>query len=74
MKSWYQVANLQKPTANLPKIATIYSIKAGAASLVFADGTMSKKYYRLSPDNTFAAGQKVRLEKICGTYVVLSRI
>lgn len=74
LPSYHQLMALQKPAPAAPAVAQIYAISNGAARLYFADGTTSQKYYRLNPAVTFAAGQRVRLEAVCGTYVVTARI
>lgn len=74
MQSYHQLLSLQKPAPAAPLLAQIHSISGGTARLYFADGSTSQKYYRLNPAVTFAAGQKVRLEKTCGTYVITARV
>ena len=74
MQTLHQILSQRRPAASTPRIATIHSISNGTARLCFADGATSQKHYRLNPSIPFAAGQKVRLERVCGTYMVTARI
>lgn len=74
MQTLHQLLALQQPAPAAPRLATIQAIQAGTARLYFADGTTSQKYYRLNPGQTFANGQRVRLQQVCGTLVVLARV
>ncbi len=74
MKTYHQLRALQKPGAARARVAAIEAIQNGGARLRFAGGGTSQKFYRLPPGEAFAAGERVKLEYICGTYVVAGKV
>lgn len=74
MKSVQQLRALQRPGVVVARLANIAEMKNGTARLRFADGSVSRKFYRLSPDVAYAPGACVKLEAICGTYVVTGKM
>lgn len=74
IRSYQQRRRLQRAPAPVARTAVIVSIaENGTARLRFADGSEGQKYYQVAPGE-YAAGQRVRLQKQSGTYVVLGPV
>ena len=62
----------QAPESRLARIGTVQN---GKATLIFDGQTeATKKLYRCSSSMTFKAGDRVKVTKLCGTYIVEYRI
>lgn len=57
------------------RMARIGTVQGGKATLIF-DGqtTASKKLYACNSSLTFKPGDRVKITKLCGTYIVEYRI
>lgn len=56
-------------------LATVAAVSSGRASLTFdGETTATQKYYRHLASYTPAAGHRVLVVKISGTYVILGRV
>ena len=69
-------ATLERPHESpLLSLATIGAKYTDGVSLIFPGQTeATAKHYRCNPDVTFAAGNRVLISRVSGSYVVLCKV
>lgn len=69
-------ATLERPQESpLLSLATIGTKYTDGVSLIFPGQTeATAKHYRCNPDTTFAAGNRVLIARVSGSYVVLCKV
>lgn len=71
----FSTAADQSSASPLLSLATIGAKYTDGVSLIFPGQTAATaKHYRCNPDVTFAAGNRVLIARVSGSYVVLCRV
>lgn len=71
----FSTAADQSSGAPLLSLATVGAKYTDGVSLIFPGQTAATaKHYRCNPDVTFAAGNRVLIARVSGSYVVLCRV
>lgn len=72
IRNYQERQRLKPPAVPIPQIVTVATVNGQAAQLAFSDGTVSQKYYKSLV--AVAVGQKVKIVKQNGTFIILGPV